>query len=301
MRPYFYLGGNRGLTQLATGEFFYVNTEDRSITPWILYGGYWELFVDDILCALARPGGVFVDVGANMGYYTIKIGARLGPDGMVYSFEPNPETFGFLYDNVMMNAFESRSTLLKQAVGAEAGETWFSFQRREPGGGAVHEEHRGDENEIRVPVVCLDDAIPADRTVDLIKIDVEGFEPQALKGMQGLLARCPEAAVVVELSYDQWARFGDPITLLQEAAVGRDIYRIHHTGHIQPLPKDNPASVLEKGFVSYMLLLPPSAERQRQVAKFLSADPDRDVRPISPQLSRRNRLVSRLMDLIKGR
>jgi FkbM family methyltransferase len=293
MRPYFYLGGNRGLTQLIGGEFFYVNTEDRSITPWILLGGYWEIFVDDILCALARPGDTFVDVGANMGYYTVKIGGRVGPEGKVYSFEPNPHMFDFLSDNIMINAFEGRSQLFKTAVGAEAGETWFSFQKREPGGGAVHEECLGVENEIRVPVVRLDDAIPADRPVNLIKIDVEGFEPQALKGMRGLLTRSPDAAVVVEMAFEQWARFGDPIAMLVEAAGGRDIYRIHHQGWIQALPKDDPASVLEEGFVSYLLLLPPTAERRAQVQQFM--DPAKDPRPVSLRLSRVQRLRKRLV------
>jgi FkbM family methyltransferase len=292
MRPYFFLGGNRGLTKLSSGEFFYVNTEDRSITPWILHGGYWEIFVDDILCALARPGDVFVDVGANMGYYTIKIGARVGPEGRVYSFEPNPETYEFLRDNVMINAFESRACLSKAAVGETAGEAWLSFERREPGGSTLRTEQLDLENEMCVPVVRLDDAIPADQPVHLVKIDVEGFEPLALKGMKGLLARSLDAAVVVELSHVLWSRFGDPVALLSEAAEGRDIYRIHHSGHLQLLPKNDPGSVLEPDFVSYLLLLPPTAERRAQVSRFL-AEGRRD-RPLSPQLSRVRRLGARL-------
>jgi FkbM family methyltransferase len=298
MRPYFYLGGNRALTKLAGGEFFYVNTEDRSITPWILLGGYWEIFVDDILCALARPGDTFIDVGANMGYYTIKIGARVGAEGRVYSFEPNPHMFGFLSDNVMLNAFEPRTQLFKAAAGAEAGEAWFSFQRREPGGGAVHVEQLGVEEEIRVPVVALDDAIPADQRVDLIKIDVEGFEPQALKGMQGLLARSPDAAVVVEMAFEQWRRFGDPIAMLRAAAGARDIYRIHHEGWLQALPKDDPASALEAGLVSYLLLLPPTAERRAQIEKFQTRA--LDSRPVSLRLTRLQRLRKRLRSWLNG-
>jgi FkbM family methyltransferase len=298
MRPYFYLGGNRALTQLVAGEFFYVNTEDRSITPWILLGGYWEIFVDDILCALARPGDVFVDVGANMGYYTIRIGARVGPQGRVYSFEPNPHMFGFLSDNVMINAFEGRSRLFKAAVGAEAGESWFSFERREPGGGSVHDDRRDVDDELRVPVISLDDTIAPDQPVNLIKIDVEGFEPQVLSGMKGLLARCPDAAVVVEMAYEQWARFGDPIAMLIAAAQGRDVYRIHNQGWLQPLPLAAPESVLEDGFVSYLLLLPPTAERRAQVEKFLqhASDP----RPVSLRLSRLQRLRRRMKSWLNG-
>jgi FkbM family methyltransferase len=228
----------------------------------------------------------------------VKIGARVGPKGRVYSFEPNPHMFDFLSDNVMINAFQERSQLFKAAVGAETGETWFSFLRREPGGGSVHEEHLGVADEIRVPVVCLDEAIPADQPVHLIKIDVEGFEPQALKGMGALLARSPDAAVVVEMAFEQWQRFGDPISMLREAAGDRDIYRIHHQGWIQPLPKADPASVLEEGFVSYLLLLPSTAERRAQVQKFLK--PDADPRPVSLRLSRIQRLRQRLTAWLNG-
>ena len=291
-RPYFFLGGNRGLTQLSSGEAFYVNTEDRWITPWILRSGRWEVFVDDVLCALARPGDVFVDVGANMGYYSIRIGALVGPQGRVYSFEPNPETYEFLCDNITVNDFGARSRLFKAAVGDVAGSAWLSFERPEPGGSTLRNQQLGLANEMAVPVVRLDDVIEADVAVDLVKIDVEGFEAPALRGMKAVLARSPDAAVVVELSYMLWAQYGDPVALLKEVAAEREIYRIHHRGHLQLLPKDDPGSVLEPDFVSYLLLLPPTAERRAQIAPLLK--PSRDPRPYSLRLSRIKRLRKRL-------
>ena len=294
MRPYFYLGGNRGLTQLSSGEFFYVNTEDRSITPWILHDGYWELFVDDILCALARPGDTFVDVGANMGYYTVKIGAKVGPAGRVYSFEPNAAIFDILRDNVEINTFTSRTTLSNAAVGAAAGEAWLSFARRAPGGAAVRVEQFGLENEVKVDVQALDEVIPADHPVHLIKIDVEGFEPPALEGMRNLLRRSTDCAVVVEMVYEHWAAFGDPMSLLLQAADGRQIYLIHEEGWIELLPENDPSSVLDKGLACYMLLLPRTPERRRQVEVFLKAG--NDPRPVSLRLTRTQRLIRRLRD-----
>ena len=77
-RPYFYLGGNWGLTRLSTGEPFFVNTNDRGITPWIIMGGKWETFVDDIMQELLREGDICLDIGANMGYYTIKMLSKIG-------------------------------------------------------------------------------------------------------------------------------------------------------------------------------------------------------------------------------
>jgi FkbM family methyltransferase len=298
MRSYFYLGDNRGLTQLSTGELFFVNTEDRSIAPWIIYSGYWEIFVDDILCALARPGDTFIDVGANMGYYTVKIGAKVGPEGRVYSFEPNPHVFAFLADNVKINNFQARTHLFQMAAGAEQGEVWLGFSHAEPGGGAVWEQPLGVENEMPVPVARLDDI--ATMPVDLIKIDVEGFEPQALKGMRAMLERSPDAAVVLELVFAHWQRFGDPLEILRAAAGQREVYLIHQEGWIERLRWENAAAVLDVNFARYLLLLPPTAERRAQIQPFVERDRS-DTRPISLRLSRGQRLRRRLIDWFNGR
>ena len=66
MRPYYYLGTNWALTQLSNGLPFFVNTDDRGISTWIVLGGTWENFVDDIMQDILRPNDVCLDVGANL-------------------------------------------------------------------------------------------------------------------------------------------------------------------------------------------------------------------------------------------
>ena len=90
-RPYYYLGKNWALTLLSNGLPFFVNTDDHGIATWIILGGTWENFVDDVLCAYAQPGMTVLDIGANLGYYTIKLADRIGPQGHLHAFEPNPE------------------------------------------------------------------------------------------------------------------------------------------------------------------------------------------------------------------
>lgn len=294
MRPYYYLGGQRGLTVLATGEPFYVDTEDRSITPWLVSAGHWEVFVDDILCALARPGDTFVDVGANMGYYSIKIGSRLGPSGRVFSFEPNPVTFGFLRDNVGVNAFEDRATLFEAALGDQQGEAWLVVKPSEPGGSHIEAASQGGDGQVRVPVMRLDDVLPDTLKADLIKIDVEGFEPLALSGMAGVLDRSPNAAVVVEMAYDLWSKFGDPAVLLARAAGGRQVFRIHHDGSLEAFPIEQLEFVLEEKLVSYLLLIPTG--RLAEIARFLPGYVEpQTVAPPPPPPPPRASLLRRLI------
>jgi hypothetical protein len=82
------------------------------------------------------------------------------------------------------------------------------------------------------------------------------------------------------------------MSLLLEAAGGRQIYRIHEEGWIQLLPEHDPSSVLDKSLACYMLLLPRTAERRKQVEVFLQAG--NDPRPVSLRLTRSQRLVRRL-------
>jgi FkbM family methyltransferase len=270
LRPYFYLGDDRGLTQLSGGLPFYVYTKDRSITPWILLGGIWETFVDDILCALARPGDVFLDIGANQGYYTVKIGAQVGPSGKVFSFEPNPQMYSFLADNIEINALSARTTSVRAAAGAEAGRADMAVTPHYPGGAHVllGEAGQGAAGTIEIDVVRVDDVVPADVRADLIKIDVEGFEPLVLQGMRSLLARSPDCPIVCEVGVDQWARICDPAQALREFAGDRRIFRIQHDGLLDELTDDIVAA-LDPSFVSYVLLLPRSEERYAQISRFV--------------------------------
>jgi len=129
-RPYYYLGHGRGLTQLSTGHPFFVNTRDRGITTWIILGGVWETFVDDVLCALARPGGIFLDVGANQGYYSVKLGHLVGPAGAGFSFEPNPELYAVLADNVDINGLSARVRTFPLAAGDAPGRSVLHFGQK---------------------------------------------------------------------------------------------------------------------------------------------------------------------------
>lgn len=290
MRPYYYLGGNRGLTQLASGQLFIVNTEARDIATWIIHSGTWETFVDDILCALARPGDTFLDIGSNMGYYAIKIGALVGPQGRLFAYEPNPDLFEVLYDNVHINGFSPRAKVFQAAAGAEAGASTLTFERRFPGGGTAGlgpEYAVAGREQKQIDVVSVDGTV--DGEAHLIKIDVEGFEPLVIQGMKDLMARSPEAAVVVEVSYIQWARFGDPVQMLSDFAKGRRLFRIRYDGKLQELPTDEIDQHLDRQFPSYMLVLPDTPARLAQVRRFMAGD--------KPEAAPRRSLMQR----IKGR
>lgn len=155
-------------------------------------GGY-EPGVENLLRNRLTSGGVFVDVGANNGYYTLLAAALVGPSGHVYSFEPNPRVFARLATNVRLNGF-GNITLHKMGLWdhAESGKLFHS---------PVED---GSDSLVRRGPVADDVALqPLDEVVvstpvDVVKIDAEGAEPRVIVGMQRTILRNPGICIVFE-------------------------------------------------------------------------------------------------------
>src|SRR5437660_168721 len=86
-RLYAYLGPDMALTQMHDGHFIYVDPADESLSAHLIGRGYWERWIESVVRGLVRPGDRVVEVGANLGYYTLIMAAAVGPTGAVHSFE----------------------------------------------------------------------------------------------------------------------------------------------------------------------------------------------------------------------
>jgi hypothetical protein len=127
-----------------------------------------------------------------------------------------------------------------------------------------------------------------------MKIDVEGFEPFVLDGMQELLARSPDMAIVTEVSFAQWARVGDPAEILRRFAEGRKIFRIYYDGSIAELDRAELSAHLDPNFVSYILLLPHNSPREKALDRFLRDKASASLTTAPPRRSLLRRGIARL-------
>lgn len=171
--------------------------------------GGLEPGVRRVLQALLPPGGRAADVGANVGLLTLAMARAVGPGGRVWAFEPEARSRRQLEKTLHLNGL-AQVALSEAAVSAEAGRLTF---HESPVIGhsslyALPDVEEAAATLVEVPVVRLDDVVPEDERLDLVKIDVEGAELDVLRGMERLLRANPDLAVVAEYGPSHLARVG---------------------------------------------------------------------------------------------
>jgi len=185
--------------------------------------------------ALVRPGAVVVDVGANVGIYTLYAARLLQGRGKIYSFEPAPETFRLLHENVQVNGYlETGLVEMHQAaVTDRAGCAQLAVFAGDSGHNTLFWDQECER--VGVQTLTLDQILEREPRVDVVKIDAEGSEPLVLRGMRRVVERSPGIRILLEFAPSLLRRAGvEPAAFMDEiAATGFDIRRIHdETGEL---------------------------------------------------------------------
>jgi len=144
-----------------------------------------------LLNTIIRPGMTVVDVGANIGVYAEYFSHRVGKQGRVYAFEPSPQNF-----NILIKGKFNNVTCVNAALGDTTGEiTLFISDELN----VDHRTYDTGENRktISIPSYRLDDYITGQR-IDFIKMDIQGFEYNALQGMKTILKNNPDIKLLLE-------------------------------------------------------------------------------------------------------
>ncbi|MEG5136508.1 MULTISPECIES: FkbM family methyltransferase [unclassified Microcoleus] len=153
----------------------YVMRTDLMVGINIWQKKYWEPHVETVVINLLKPESVFVDIGANIGYYTLLASSLLQNSGKVIAFEPNPLNLQLMYASIVENRF-SNITVYPLAVSDSQQILGFST---ESSNGNVSNIN----NEMFVPAIKGDDLLVQEKQINLIKLDIEKHEPWAIRGM----------------------------------------------------------------------------------------------------------------------
>ena len=171
--------------------------------------GLYELDTARVIRRILRPGDTFIDGGANIGYFSLLAAKRVGPTGRVHAFEPHPGNRQRLVEHVERNGLvgvvEIHPVALFDRPGTIELHT-FESPEANHGQSTFFSAPEIATRKVSVQTVRLDDYLPT-VVPRLIKLDIEGAEPQAISGMRQIL-RAHRPALIVELSATTLHRAG---------------------------------------------------------------------------------------------
>lgn len=193
-----------GPTRSVQGVTMTLNPGDEGLSADLLADGIREPITTQAYQERLRelPGPVtVVDVGANIGYYAL-MPLAVRPDATVLAIEPDPESVAYLRQNIAQNGYGDRATVVECGVSPETGtKTLHRFTKRNANSMAPSKKelyHSVYVDDIEVPVRPLDDIVTDPAEVDVIRMDVEGYDYEVLESGSGILAAVGECLIAAE-------------------------------------------------------------------------------------------------------
>ena len=161
--------------------------------------GVVEPFETELVKKGIKEGDVVLDIGANIGYYTLIFAKLVGEEGKVFAFEPEPENFALLKKNVEINGYKN-VILVQKAVSNKTGRTKLYLCEESAGDHRIYDWLDGRQS-IEIEVIRLDDYFKDyDGKIDFIKIDIQGAESEAIQGMSNLLDKNKTVKIITEFA-----------------------------------------------------------------------------------------------------
>jgi FkbM family methyltransferase len=213
------------IATLLDGDLVMEVTPGETQGATIALSGIYELAPTELVVAFLEPGDHFVDVGANIGYYTLLAARRVGPAGKVTAFEPYPPVRERLQRNIALNRLENVE-IIASCAGEMNGQTYLAAPKHASNAGTATMQRAPAGDSIEVAVVRLDEALPGPPPA-LIKVDVEGNEASVFAGAKAWLSAeegptilfesfrsAEDAAILMAHGYEVW------VPILRQGRVG---------------------------------------------------------------------------------
>ncbi len=192
--------------EIPEGKIIF-DKEDPAMSGSISLGQY-EPEMMRLFRSYLKPGMTVVDIGANLGFFTVIAAHHAGPTGKIFSYEPDPHNFSLLEKNIEANGFKNvAASPLALSDRAGTRELFFGDNN------TTHSfsDKRGAGKSESVSTDTLDNSLKAQGSprIDLIKMDIEGAEPIALLGMRETIAKNPELIIFFEYHPNAIKRLGN--------------------------------------------------------------------------------------------
>ncbi|MDY6905617.1 MAG: FkbM family methyltransferase [Thermodesulfobacteriota bacterium] len=251
---------------VTTTLAMYLHPEnDKCVSKQIREQGIWEPYETSLIVDYLGNGGVFLDIGANIGYYTVLAASIVGREGLVVAFEPDNDNFALLEQNLALN----HMTNVRPICAAVSGHRGRGFLYRSTDNSGDHQLYDNGEGRSRMAadVVHGGDYVRSiTRRVDFIKIDTQGSETGIVNGLSRIiLSNREHLTMIVELwpyglrkagssghaLLDMLADFDMPLYLIDH--IGHRIYKVDRSC-LDAWVAEVDADPANRGFVNLLIL-----------------------------------------------
>ena len=241
---------------IIRGVKVYYNSMDRMVAAYLWKFGWLEGYEMSLFHSCLKPGQIMLDIGANMGVYSLTASNIIGDAGKIIAFEPDDDNFKVLKKNILKNEFKNIDPV-PYAVSDKEETIFFETHSLNSGNHQIRKE-KTEHGQTSIQAICLDNFLPENQKVDIIKIDIQGAEFYAFLGMKKLLSNNPNVIIFSEYWVKGLRDMGvnphDYIDLLK--SLNFNIYRINSKKScIEKLSydeiKNNPE--YEKNYLNFIL------------------------------------------------
>ena len=200
----------------VNGCILFLPSHDEGVSDSLRMEDTWEPELTREFERVIKTGMTVLDVGANVGYHTLLASRLVGKNGHVLSFEPDPSNLALLEKNIQANRC-ANVQVFPFAVGAAERTVELNLCSSTAGAHSTAYVPEGGHDKITVRMVRLDDFLNPELQPNVVKMDIEGGEAQALEGMARILADSRLTTVFIECSPPILAKLGSsPSNLLKK-------------------------------------------------------------------------------------
>ena len=210
------------IPSLSDAPRLYVHGEvDKFVSRQVRENGIWEPYETSLILDFLDPGDVFVDVGANIGYFTVIAASVVEQTGKVIAFEPGPENIRLLQASCELNGLEQQVEAVQAGLSDGGGQARLYLSEDNLGD---HQIYAGEGGRDSLPIKLLhgsDYLRPRIERLDLLKVDTQGSEYKVMRGLLPLLLELPSPTrIIIELT---------PFSLRQCGSSGRSLIELVST------------------------------------------------------------------------
>ncbi len=181
LKFYYRYSKNGEVVRNVQGSWMLLNLTDTGISRELTLYGVHERNSTAHIKSIVKPGMKILECGANIGYYAMLQARLIGQAGKVYAIEPSPKNVAWMKRNIAMNGYENIE-VRPGAFGAEKTTAPFYVDIRSNLSSFVKRDDLTEFEVVDVPMMTIDDFMNEGNDVDLIRMDVEGYETEILKG-----------------------------------------------------------------------------------------------------------------------